>query len=243
MRTFRIFGAVLLLSALPIVAYAQTYTTTQDQSALVAQINALEQEIEAITSGSTTTPAASAAANPVISNNVCPTLRENLSLGESGPDVSSLQVFLAGEGMFSGSTTGYFGTITQAAVQEWQASNNIVTYGTPSTTGYGAVGPRTRLAIESSCGSGTPAQNSCLPAQQPAAYCANGWKPVAGVNGCTAYYQCAVPIPGAATVPTATSSSGTSQSCPFVAQPSCTGSVVPFQRNASGCVVSYECVI
>jgi peptidoglycan hydrolase-like protein with peptidoglycan-binding domain len=180
----------------------------------------------------------------VSANNACPTLQENLFLGESGPDVSSLQIFLAGEGMFNGSTTGYFGTITQAAVQEWQASNNIVAYGTPSTTGYGAVGPRTRLAIESSCGqNGASSQNSCLPAQPPSSNCTTGWQPVIGANGCTAYYQCAVPIPGAATTVTATTSSGTSRSCPVVPQPLCNGTIEPFQTNANGCVTSYECVL
>jgi peptidoglycan hydrolase-like protein with peptidoglycan-binding domain len=246
MRALRILGAALLLSALPIGAYAQTSVSSQDESALVAQITALEQEIQSLTSGSTAAPATNAPANPVIENNACPTLQENLSLGESGPDVSSLQVFLAGAGLFNGNATGYFGMITQAAVEQWQASNNIVAYGTPETTGYGAVGPRTRLAIESSCGqSGASSQNSCLPAQPPVSNCSTGWQPVAGANGCTAYYQCAVPIPGSATTTStsATSSTGASQTCPVVPQPICNGTVTPYQTNSNGCVTSYECVL
>ena len=244
MRALRILAVALLLSALPIGAYAQTSASAQDESTLVAQITALEEEIQSLTSGSTAAPAVSAPANPVITNNACPTLQENLSLGESGPDVSSLQVFLAGEGMFSGTATGYYGMITQSAIEQWQTSNNIISYGTPATTGYGAVGPRTRLAIESSCGqNGASLQNSCLPAQPPTSNCTTGWQPVAGANGCTAYYQCAVPIRGAVTTVTATTSTGTSQSCPIVTQPICNGTVTPYQTNSNGCVTSYECVI
>ena len=39
--------------------------------------------------------------------------------------------------------TGYFGKLTQATVQSWQRSHGIVSSGTPTITGYGAVGPRT----------------------------------------------------------------------------------------------------
>jgi peptidoglycan hydrolase-like protein with peptidoglycan-binding domain len=45
--------------------------------------------------------------------------------------------------------TGYYGKITETAVKSLQSKYNIVNYGTPSTTGYGAVGPKTRKVINS----------------------------------------------------------------------------------------------
>src|SRR6185295_12563709 len=42
---------------------------------------------------------------------------------------------------------GYFGSLTQAAVQRFQAAQGIVSSGTPSTTGYGRVGPTTMARI------------------------------------------------------------------------------------------------
>jgi peptidoglycan hydrolase-like protein with peptidoglycan-binding domain len=78
----------------------------------------------------------------------------NLPLGSRGPDVTKLQQFLAWEysNFYSSYVTGYFGPITQAAVKQWQREHNIVSSGTPWTTGYGAVGPRTRAAMAAACG-------------------------------------------------------------------------------------------
>jgi peptidoglycan hydrolase-like protein with peptidoglycan-binding domain len=78
-------------------------------------------------------------------------LFRNLYLGTSGSDVSAIQHFLKTEGHFTFPTiTGYFGLITQKAVQKWQCEQGIVCSGTPSSTGYGNVGPRTRAALISS---------------------------------------------------------------------------------------------
>lgn len=43
-----------------------------------------------------------------------------------------------------GKVTGYYGTLTQAAVERFQVKYQIVSSGTPETTGYGQVGPTTR---------------------------------------------------------------------------------------------------
>jgi PKD repeat protein len=53
--------------------------------------------------------------------------------------------------------TGYYGSITQSSVEGWQAANNIISYGTPATTGYGVVGPRTAAAIRLACSGGSTA--------------------------------------------------------------------------------------
>ena len=60
-------------------------------------------------------------------------------------EVTNLQKFLGV------SPTGYFGPMTQEAVKKWQAANGVVSTGTPNTTGYGFVGPRTRAAFRRLC--------------------------------------------------------------------------------------------
>ena len=87
-----------------------------------------------------------------ISGAVCPNLYRNISFGMRGQDIAALQNFLiAGGYLATGNNTGYYGRLTQAAIQRWQSSYGIVSSGTPSTTGYGAVGPRTRAAIGAFC--------------------------------------------------------------------------------------------
>lgn len=78
----------------------------------------------------------------------CVALSRTLARGARGTDVSSLQGFLIAQGSLAAdSRTGYFGLRTEAAVQHWQAAHGIITAGTPETTGYGVVGPKTRAAM------------------------------------------------------------------------------------------------
>ena len=87
----------------------------------------------------------------------CSTITSNLAYGSRGSQVVALQQFLVGSGYLAGDmVTGYFGTYTQAAVQSFQRAQGIVSSGTPATTGYGAVGPRTRSVMQKVC-VGTPA--------------------------------------------------------------------------------------
>lgn len=79
----------------------------------------------------------------------CLSLSYNLYLGirdgETGGEVTKLQNFLTGTGDYTfGRATGYFGPATERAVKKWQASNGVVSSGSPETTGYGVVGPQTR---------------------------------------------------------------------------------------------------
>lgn len=78
-------------------------------------------------------------------------LTNTLDLGDSGVNVTSLQTYLATNGTIypEGLITGYFGPLTQAAVERFQSAQGIVTNGTPSTTGYGRVGPTTLARINS----------------------------------------------------------------------------------------------
>lgn len=77
----------------------------------------------------------------------CPTL----SLGSTGSSVTAVQKVLYNAYQGFPTPTGYFGSITQAAVKQWQSEHSIVSSGSPATTGYGAVGPKTRAAMGISC--------------------------------------------------------------------------------------------
>lgn len=65
--------------------------------------------------------------------------------GASGTNVTNVQLFLASNPSFypEGLVTGFYGALTQAAVQRFQAFYGIVSSGSPSSTGYGRVGPST----------------------------------------------------------------------------------------------------
>ncbi len=62
-----------------------------------------------------------------------------LSLGSTGADVTALQKLLTAKGYYSGSATGYYGTLTMEAVMKYQAAHGI--------TPLGNVGPATRAAL------------------------------------------------------------------------------------------------
>jgi hypothetical protein len=67
-----------------------------------------------------------------------------LDRGDRGEDVSALQQTLTDLGHFSyPTTTGFFGPITETALQAFQAARGIVSSGTSESTGYGRVGPQT----------------------------------------------------------------------------------------------------
>lgn len=65
----------------------------------------------------------------------------NLSVGSRGQDVIALQTRLTATGYYSGPITGYFGSLTRAAVVRFQAA-----HGLPQT---GFVGPMTRAILNS----------------------------------------------------------------------------------------------
>ncbi|MEY4747002.1 MAG: hypothetical protein RLZZ416_51 [Candidatus Parcubacteria bacterium] len=103
-------------------------------ASLLAQIAQLQKAIAALGGGS--------------SPGQCPVIARTLSLGERGADVLTLQNYFVSISLLaSDSATGFFGFLTQGAVQSWQSSHGLVSSGSPDTTGYGAVGPRTRAAL------------------------------------------------------------------------------------------------
>jgi peptidoglycan hydrolase-like protein with peptidoglycan-binding domain len=69
------------------------------------------------------------------------TLNRQLELGSTGSDVTALQIFLAQDSTLypEGKVTGYFGSLTKAAVVAFQIRNGI--------SAIGRVGPVTLLAL------------------------------------------------------------------------------------------------
>jgi chitodextrinase len=71
-----------------------------------------------------------------------------LSFGSRSNDVKTLQLFLIQQGDLGATyATGYFGALTQKAVQKFQCDQGVVCSGNPQSTGWGLVGSRTRKAL------------------------------------------------------------------------------------------------
>lgn len=85
---------------------------------------------------STTVTTNTAASSPVGSGYM---FTQSLKIGSSGSDVTALQNVLIVLGLLQSQPTGYFGSLTMAAVEKYQTSHNISATGT--------VGPLTRAAL------------------------------------------------------------------------------------------------
>lgn len=68
------------------------------------------------------------------------TFTKDLTVGSTGAEVTALQTTLISKGYLSGSATGYFGSMTKAAVMKWQTAAGI----TPAS---GYFGPKSRAAF------------------------------------------------------------------------------------------------
>lgn len=126
------------------------------------------------------------AALATTTNVSCPTLSRSLGRGTSGTDVMSLQNFLIAQQLLSSdSATGYFGPLTEVAVQKFQAQSSVVTSGNPNTTGYGLVGGQTRAAITARCGANVLGVQSCPKYPIPVCKAGQGLQEGSmGWNGC-----------------------------------------------------------
>jgi len=146
-----ILGALLTKPEPPYYYGTSTATTTNQEliNSLLAQVAVIQAQIDVLIAaqgGATSTPPIAETPGTAIA---CPVIERTLAFGARGDDVLNLQLFLISGGFLeSGNATGFFGALTQAAVQAWQAAQGIVSSGSPEETGWGVVGPRTRTALE-----------------------------------------------------------------------------------------------
>lgn len=157
--------ALLVVSAVPLVASGQTVDELRQQIAeLFQRIQALQAEIDRTAqsgqgTNTGTGSTGSIGSGTTTAGGACVAISRGLDIGSRGSDVAELQRFLRSTGDFTyPEITGYFGSVTQAAVQRWQAREGIVSSGTPASTGYGRVGPQTRRALANCTGESVPSQ-------------------------------------------------------------------------------------
>jgi len=83
-------------------------------------------------------------------------ITSQLDIGDRGSEVTELQTYLATDASIypEGLVTGYFGQLTKAAIERFQTAQGIISQGSPTTTGYGRVGPLTQAAINAKLANG-----------------------------------------------------------------------------------------
>ncbi|MDO8561824.1 MAG: peptidoglycan-binding domain-containing protein [bacterium] len=140
---------VALILGFPLFAIAATTAELQQQTVdLQNKVGQLQSQAAAV------------------SPSACPLFGTTLKKGSSGDAVTRLQRFLARDpGVYPEAiVNGSYGPLTEAAVKRWQVKFKIVTSGTPDTSGFGAVGPRTVTAMISQCSGSTQVPVSAAPA-------------------------------------------------------------------------------
>ena len=122
-------AVALWLSGTALLVPAAQAVTIEE---LQAQIATLTAQLAALTGGG---------------SGACFRFTRDLFAGLSGDDVEALQDYLTGTGhfSFSGGSTGYFGSVTGAAVAAWQTANGVA-----PAAGY--FGPVSRAKYTSVCG-------------------------------------------------------------------------------------------
>ncbi len=156
MRTsHRALAGLFTAAALLVPAVSLALTTdelTAQITTILAQLSQLQQKMAA---ASTTVAMSAATSSDMTLPSSCPILARALSRGSTGDDVLMLQKYLIGQGLLAeGSASGYYGALTEAAVQKWQSSHSLISKGSALLTGWGIIGAQTRAAIRTACGAG-----------------------------------------------------------------------------------------
>jgi PKD repeat protein len=138
-------GIGIFIVATPLISSATSISDLQSQiQGLLFQIQTLQTQNSAAVSSS------AAIASPVMPP--CFTYSRSLYIGARGSDVTALQQFLSARGYLNVSATGYFGSLTAAAIGKWQSENGIAASG---GAGFGIFGPLSRAFMLRSCGGTT----------------------------------------------------------------------------------------
>ena len=135
------------------VGLAELNTQIADMLAKVFTLQAQLKRAQMINAFATSTATSTPSIEQEPFNLACLKLKRNLSRGDSGSDVVDLQLFLARNTYIypEALITGKYGLATERAVKRYQVYNGIIAYGSPSSTGWGVVGPKTRAKMASNC--------------------------------------------------------------------------------------------
>ena len=263
MSRFRTLSFTVLLAAGLVAPLSASALTVEE---LTAQISALMQQVTMLQSRFNTqsdtvpattdqppaqeAPSTGAAVSAPTGNN-CPSFTRPLSRGMKGEDVLSLQGILFEAGLLTrDQVIGLFGPRTEAALQEWQAKYDIVSSGSPSSTGWGVLGPRTMQFITLNCASRAASVNasdtaqdgSCPVAQRPVSSCAGTWQAIEDDNGCTNAWRCSVNIPDGTAAPG--QGTGSPIECASAPRPTSEcGGTWSALTDTNGCTVAWQCAL
>lgn len=189
-KSTTIFIAILLLFAAVSVTDAKALLSDKQISAVISLLKVFNvdsktlDKVESVLSGKEPVP-------QVIKDEYCPRLYRNLYLGAKGEDVKQVQSFLKKLGYYKyPEITGYFGPATEMALQEFQKDKQIVRGGSPETTGFGVLGPKTRRMIQNVCGEPGPEPGPV----KPPVLCTMEYAPVCGIKSfCPPGAKCLAP--------------------------------------------------
>jgi len=157
---FKLTGLVLSFFV-PVFVFAQASQSSDIETLqrqiqrLLEQVQALQTKINNLESelGVTVTPATPINSNTTTATTTIfalPEFTRALSIGSRGDDVRKLQEYLSQDSEVYPEKliTGYFGPLTEKAVQNFQKKNKIISSGAPGITGYGIFGPQTRAKVQ-----------------------------------------------------------------------------------------------
>lgn len=155
-NTLILFLIIIILGFTPIAHSTAQDTTVEDLQALIDKLlleaEALQARVESLKMEKKESETSEDKKDIVTEKQAVKsqiTFTRTLRRGLSGKDVEGVQAYLA---QFpdiypEGLVTGYFGILTEKAIQRFQKKNDIVSSGTPASTGYGQAGPKTRSKI------------------------------------------------------------------------------------------------
>ena len=150
----------------PVTVTNTTVTTTVPAATTTTTVQVTPAPTVTVTPVAPITPATPPLVGPITSApnlppapvvNACAAFSTTLSLMKdtdaANDDVKRLQQILAKDKTLypEGAVTGFFGPATERAVKAFQKREHIASAGTPETTGYGAVGPKTAKALLGLC--------------------------------------------------------------------------------------------
>jgi peptidoglycan hydrolase-like protein with peptidoglycan-binding domain len=151
----KIIVSILFLSLVlsPGVAFAQNSNSVSESlqnqiNQLLTQIKSLQQQLDKLNQTEVEEPVVCAETDYIINRNLYPGQTDV----QTGGNVTKLQNFLKSERLLDEALpNGFYGKATQQAVEKFQSSNELVSSGTPASTGFGSFGPRTRKLLSVKC--------------------------------------------------------------------------------------------